>query len=192
MARTLQALTLLFALTLGPISLAELLAQDFSYTGGVAAGIKVRTTTLTEEIVSATTSSGTPGPFEPLASSELTVHVNAGASDLFVYEIVAQCNVLGEEKDYIDLQARLNGVVRGVLGGPAILQPQRNPTAGGLCSGPSVNAKVAANRWFTRLSGGSEGADYKFTIWWRAVDVVPQLGVHGFLRQRSVTLTRYE
>ena len=123
MTRTIQAFAVLCALALSPVAATDILAQAFSYSGGTVKGIKVNT--------DASVASVFAGPFKQLTSSELTVHVNAGDSDLFVYEIVGQFEVSSfDEKDYVDLQARVNDVLRGgVLGGPAILQPQTIPWA---------------------------------------------------------------
>src|SRR5262245_6490095 len=106
----------------------------------------------------------------PLASSNLTVSLNAGDSDLFVYEIDAECSLASADNgDSISLQARINQLVRGVLGGPALLQPQDVPTDLEVCG--SQTRQSVAKSWAVRLSGGNAGADYTFTIWWRAADV---------------------
>ena len=194
MARTLQAFALLFALALSPIALADILAQDFGYTGGTIKGIKVKTG-VSPVFTHGNPTPAAPGPFEQLASSELTVHVNAGDSDLFVYEIDAACNVHGGVEDRIDLQARVNGLVRGVIGGPAFLQPQGVPASLGFCPGPLSIPNVVAMSWVTRLGGGNAGFDYTFTIWWRAVDRIPletATGVDAVMNNRIVKLTRYE
>ena len=194
MTRTLQAFVMVFALALSPIALADMLAQAFSYTGGTVKGIKVKTDASLAENHSKASPSDSPGPFERLVSSDLTVHVNAGDSDLFVYQIDAQCDVDGGDEDYVDLQARVNGFVRGVIGGPAFLQPQSVPTFLVMCPGPRPFLRSVAKRWVTRLLGGSEGFDYTFTIWWRVVDQFPRnLGfVNASLSKRIVTLTRYD
>ena len=192
MARTLRASAMVFAVALSPIALADIVAQEFSYTSGAVKGMKVKTNTsyaMTHTVPTATS----PGAFELLGSSELTVHVNAGDSDLFVYKIEGRCSVSGGEEDYLDLQARVNGFVRGVIGGPAFLQPQKVPASFVLCTGPSSSSGVVAKSWTARLPGGSEGFDYTFTIWWRAVDSSPlNGGALALLSHRTVKLTRYD
>lgn len=191
MARTLRAFAMASALAISPIALGEIVAQEFSYSGSAGKGIKVKTNaspTRNEGSIG-----GGSGPFRLLGSSELTVHVNAGDSDLFVYEIQAQCEMHGGDEDHLLFQARVNGAVRGVLGGPAILQPQTTPGAF-VCGGPRPPLSSVASSWVARLTGGSEGFDYTFTIWWRMIDEYPHTDIlgYGHLAKRIVKLTRYD
>jgi hypothetical protein len=45
--------------------------------------------------------------------------------------------------------------------------------------------------WAARLSGGDSGADYTFTIWWRAADVNAFNALFARLDNRTVKITRY-
>ena len=188
MYRTIRTVVVVSALILTSTAFTELIAQETHYLGGAVKGIQVKT----DPSVVSTNNNPTPagsGPFGLLPSSELTVHMNPGESDLFVYEFDALCQT-GGENDFIEVQARVNGLVRGVLGGPAILQPQPVPTFLWLCQGQALT--VVAKSWVARLSAGSEGVDYTFTIWWRAVDVAPaNPGLRGIFNNRIVKLTRY-
>jgi hypothetical protein len=125
-----------------------------------------------------------------LPSSSLTVHLEPGDSDLFVYEIDAECNLGGAGLgDYVDVQARVNGLLTPPLGGSARLQPQDVPTRLALCS--TGERRTVAKSWAIRLSGGSSGADYTFTTYWRATDVGPYSHLIARLDNRTVRVTRY-
>jgi hypothetical protein len=114
----------------------------------------------------------------------------SGNSDLFVYEIDAECSLgSADQGDAVLLQARLNGFVRPLLGGPALLQPQDVPTDLEVCA--SQERQSVAKSWAIRLSGGSSGADYTFTIWWRASDVNAFNALIARLDNRTVRITRY-
>jgi hypothetical protein len=179
------ASVLMSALTFGGVA-----AQEFHFTGAAVKGIQILTNTQTAEynFDDPATAGGTR--YFPLESSDLTVHVNAGDSDLFVYEIDAECSLSSAgQGDAITLQARINGVVRGVLGGPALLQPQNVPTDLEVCS--SRERQSVAKSWAARLSGGAAGADFTFTIWWRASDVNAFNVLVARLDNRTVRLTRY-
>ena len=174
----------------GAMAFGELAAQEFHYTGGAVEGTQVRTNTETAEysIDDPVTRGGTR--YLELASSNLTVHLNAGDSDLFVYEIDAECSLASAGAgDTVLLQARLNGLVRPILGGPAFLQPQDVPTDLEIC-GTDARHSVAKS-WAVRLSGGSAGADFTFTIWWRAADVNAFNALFARLDNRTVRITRY-
>ena len=55
----------------------------------------------------------TPGEhiYHPLPNSLLTLVLQPGDSDLFVYEFDAACITVGGPSDHLAMQARLNGVV---------------------------------------------------------------------------------
>lgn len=83
--------------------------------GQVVTDRSVATTTIGEQI------------FHPLRSSgPLTVVLQPGDSDLFVYEFDGNCRTVGGPNDYLAVQARLNGVV-GPAPGASYFQPQDNP-----------------------------------------------------------------
>lgn len=190
MARQQLTTSILVAGLVGAFALGELAAQEFQFTGGPVEGTLVRTNTqIAEYSMDDPATNGGRRYFE-LASSDLTVHLNAGDSDLFVYEIDAECS-LGSagQGDSVHLQARLNGQVRPILGGPALLQPQDVPEDLAICSS---SAPVAVTKsWAVRLTGGSAGADFTFTIWWRAADVNAFNALIARLDNRTVRLTRY-
>ena len=180
----------LASFVLGALALGELAAQESQFTGGGVEGTQVRTNAQTAEysLDDPATAGGTR--FLLLPSSNLTVHLNAGDSDLFLYEIDAECSLSSAgQGDSIQLQARLNGLVRPILGGAAILQPQDVPTDLEVCS--SRERQSVAKSWAARLSGGSSGADFTFTIWWRAADVNAFNALVARLDNRTVRITRY-
>jgi hypothetical protein len=175
----------------GALALGELAAQEFHFTGGAVKGTQVRTNMGTAEysMDDPVTIGGTR--YLELASSNLTVHLDAGESDLFVYEIDAECSLVSAgQGDSVSFQARLNGFVRAIIGGgPALLQPQDVPTDLEICA--ASTRQSVAKSWAVRLSGGSAGADFTFTIWWRAVDVNAFNALIVRLDNRTVRLTRY-
>jgi hypothetical protein len=181
------AVVVLSALVLSPMAVAEVAGQEFSYTGRNVEFVLVRTNYSAAVIAK-------NQPFRLLSSSTLQAHVNPGDSDLFVFELIAECTVdyAADNSDGVDVQARLNGSVSGpVGGGVALLQPQALPTGGRLCEGPGLHA--ASKSWVVTLTGGESGTNWTFTIWWRFPSVAdPERGHIAVLQHRTVRLTRYD
>jgi hypothetical protein len=178
----------LFTLVLSPMALIELAGQEFFYTGTRVEATLVRTDHSPVVIFDpkATT-------FSLLPSSTLQAHVNPGDSDLFVFELVAECQI-GDDADQFDavqVEARLNGLLTFALGGGgvAFLQPQDVPSDGRLCSGPG--RQPVSKSWFVTLRGGESGTNWTFTIWWR-LRGVHDPNLFAGLINRVVRLTRYD
>ncbi len=181
MARNVQAFAVLCALAFGPIALTDLRAQDFHFTGGAVKGIQVKTQTAL--------AGGFSSTYAQLPGSDLTVHLNAGESDVFVYELAAECALIGGgDGDYLLVQARVNGALSSPLGAP-LLQPQRRNEGLVLCS--SAQAQAASMSWAIKLAGGSAGADYTLTVWWRVLDQYEPSNPGGSFGKRTVKITRY-
>src|SRR5262245_24663100 len=177
----------LFTLLLSPIAVIDLAGQDFVYTGTRVESTLVRTN------YSATTIAKNQA-FRLLSSSTLQAHVNPGDSDLFVFELAAECTVdfAANELDTVDVQARLNGLVSAPIGGGvATLQPQELPNGGALCQSRGFHS--ASKSWVVTLSGGESGTNWTFTIWWRfRSSADPEHSHIAVLRNRIVRLTRYD
>jgi hypothetical protein len=179
----------LSTLVLSPMILAELAAQEFNFTGGAVEDIQVRTNNAPE-----TRAEGTA--FALLGSSTVTVLVNPGDSDLFVFEFDAECCLDGTFyfEGYVEVLARAYGPL-GLSGSE--LQPQNLPTGVEFCGTNAEQGKDTAQSvsksWAVRLNGGSSGLIRTFSIWWRVVDKNndPFNAGLGRLDERTVRLTRY-
>jgi hypothetical protein len=181
------AVVVLSTLVLSPMAVIELAGQEFVYTGKNVESLLVRTNYSAAVITK-------NQPFRLLSSSTLQAHVNPGDSDLFVFELIAECTVdyAADNIDGVDVQARLNGFVSApVGGGVAVLQPQTSPNGGRLCEGRGLHA--ASKSWVVTLTGGQSGTNWTFTIWWRFPSVAdPERNHIAVLRNRTVRLTRYD
>jgi hypothetical protein len=171
------------------MALAELAAQEFTFTGGAVEGIQVRTNNDTQI-------RGEGTAFVMLGSSSLTVLVNPGESALFVFEFDAECRLDGSPffEGYVEVQARAAGPL-GLSG--SALQPQNVTTGIEFCGTNAEQGKGTAQSvsksWAVTLNGGSSGLIRTFTIWWRVVDKnndALNAGL-GRLDERTVRLTRY-
>ena len=148
----------LSALVSTAMAVAELTAQETHYLGGAVKGIQVKTNPSIVFTDNHPTPAGA-GPFGLLPSSELTVHVNAGGErPLRVQSSMRNAKPVATPARRISLTCRLesNGLVRGVLGGPAILQPQRVPTFLWPCQGPVLT--VVAKSWVSPAIRGERGS----------------------------------
>jgi hypothetical protein len=129
-----------------------------------------------------------------LTSSALTIELQPGDSDLFVFEFDAQCVVGGGAEDYLSVQARLNGFV-GIGASGSFLQPQSNPPDLHACTG-SEGRHTIAKSWVIRLSNTtSSPQSHTFSIWVRVIDAgEPNQPNPPFclLDNRTVRITRYD
>jgi hypothetical protein len=181
----------LFTLVLSPMALVDLAGQASSYMGTNVKATLVSTNSSAVTLVAP----DAVNAFALLPGSILQVVMPPGDSDLFVFEIVAQCEI-GQIADWADgvaMQARLNGLMSfaPLGGGRALLQPQDMPNGGMLCSGPGMDS--VSKSWFVRLSGGESGRTWTFSIWWKLIDgggPNPQLA--ATLDNQTVRLTRYD
>jgi hypothetical protein len=171
------------------MALAEVAAQEFSFTGGAVEEIQVKTNNATEQRAEA-------AAFVSLGSSSLTVLVNPGDSALFVFEFDAECRLEGTLffEGYVEVQARASGPL-GLSG--SALQPQNVTTGVEFCGTNAEQGKgtaqAAFKSWAVTLNGGSSGLIRTFSIWWRVVDKNNDslnAGL-GRLDERTVRLTRY-
>jgi hypothetical protein len=180
MKSRLHTFVVVVALALSPWHASAVMAQEAVYYGhGAAEGGQVR-------ISRAEILIGSSNAHEQLPSSALTVQLHPGDSDLFIFEFDAECLVAGSEADYLSVQARLNGVVGGSLGG-SYLQPQNNPTDLEACSS-AARSHTISKSWVIRLfNSTSSPQSYTFSIWVRVVGEQPIAS----LDNRIVRLTRY-
>ena len=179
----------LSTLALSPMALAEAAAQEVTFTGGAVEDIQVRTNNSAEQ-------RGEGTAFVLLGSSTLTVQVNPGESDLFVFEFDAECRLDGTAffEGYVEVQARAYGPL-GLSG--SVLQPQNLPDGVQFCGTNAEQGKdtaqSVAKSWAVRLNGGTTGLIRTFSIWWRVVDKNNDAFNAGLgrLDERTVRLTRY-
>jgi hypothetical protein len=123
-----------------------------------------------------------------LGSSELTVGLAPGDSDLFVYEFNAECRISGGPLDHVSVHARLNDQLG--FSGVSFLQPQSFPPNLGFCStfGPNSVSKA----WAIRLTNNTSSAiSYRFSIYTTVIDFNNDNTAVGLLNDRTVRLTRY-
>ena len=172
------------ALAVSPWPSSAVKAQVAVFSHGVVEGGQV----LTDRSAIGTT----PGEtiHHPLASSLLTVVIQPGDSDLFVFEFDAQCTVVGGPFDYLSVQARLDGVVGGVIGG-SYFQPQDIPPDLQACSTNGARQTISKS-WVIRLSNTtSSPQSHTFSIWVKTVEFAPLNNAHTTLDNRTVRYTRY-
>ncbi len=190
MCRRLRTVVVVLStLVLSPMALAELAAQEFGFTGGAVEDIQVKTNNATEQKVEG-------NAYALLGSSTLTVQVNPGDSDLFVFEFDAECRLVGSFyfEGYVEVLARAYGPLG--LGG-SVLQPQNLPNGVEFCGTNAEQGKDTAQSvsksWAVRLNGGTSGLIRTFSIWWRVVDKNNDAFNAGLgrLDERTVRLTRY-
>jgi hypothetical protein len=181
----------LFTLVLSPMAFTELSAQEFNFTGGAVEGINVRTNSDTQI-------RGEGPAFVLLPSSSVTVQVAPRDSDLFVFELDAECRLDGTLffEGYVEVQARASGPL-GLSGSTQLVQPQNLPAGVEFCSTNEEQGKGTAQSvsksWAVRLNGGDTGLIRTFSIWWRVVDKNNDSFNAGLgrLDERTVRLTRY-
>jgi hypothetical protein len=147
--------------------------QVVFFTHGAAEGGQVKTA---EGAV--TLQEGTP--FAAVPDSALTVTVAAGDNDLFVYEFNAECQLFGGPSDSMTILARVNGSQNNLEPSVPVMFCNND-------DGATANAKT----WATRLSGGTGGATYTFTVHWALGDAGANNNLIGQLRARTVRITRY-
>ena len=189
MCRRLRTVVAVLSALLSPMTLAELAAQEFNFTGGAVEDIQVKTNNVTEQRVEGT-------EYALLGSSTLTVQVKPGESALFVFEFDAECRLVGTFyfEGYVEVLARAYGPL-GLSG--SILQPQNVPDGVEFCGTNAEQGKDTAQSvsksWAVRLNGGTSGLIRTFSIWWRVVDknTDPFNAGLGRLDERTVKLTRY-
>jgi hypothetical protein len=186
MCRQIRALAVPVALLLGPMAFTEVVAQENYYSGGAVEGTQVKTN---RDLIAKG-----EGAYAKLGSSELTVQLAPGDSDLFVYEFDAECYLIqAGVNDYVNVQARLNDFVGF---SSSYLQPQNFPTTDlefcGTDAGTDAPQSVSKT-WAIRLSNNTSSTfSYTFSIWWRAVDRGDNnFDVWGILNDRTVKITRY-
>ena len=160
MCRQIRALAVPVALLLGPMALTDVVAQENVYSGGAVEGTQVKTN---RDLFGKG-----EGAYAKLGSSELTVQLAPGDSDLFVYEFDAECYLINAGvNDYVSVQARLNDAVGF---SSSFLQPQNFPTTDLEFCGTNAPHSVSKT-WAIRLSNNTSSTFiYTFSIWWRAVD----------------------
>ena len=193
MCRSIRTVVVVLStLVLSPMALIELAAQEFHYTGGAVEGTQVRTNNAPFGIV------GSGSSYTSLPSSSLTVHVNPGDDNLFVFEFEAEChlrnfadvNFTPGVHDHVSVQARLNGLVGPPSGRPSALQPQSLPTDLEVCG--SFAHQTISKSWAVRLAGGASGADWTFSIRVQVVDVFSDDSLTVTFDDRMVRITRYD
>jgi len=189
MCRRLRTVVVVLSALLSPMTLGELAAQEFNFTGGAVEDIQVKTNNATEQRVEGT-------EYALLGSSSLTVQVKPGESALFVFEFDAECRLVGTFyfEGYVEVLARAYGPL-GLSG--SVLQPQNLPDGVEFCGTNAEQGKDTAQSvsksWAVRLNGGTSGLIRTFSIWWRVVDKNNDqfnAGL-GHLDERTVRLTRY-
>ena len=145
--------------------------------GQVVTDRSVATTTIGEQI------------FHPLPNSLLTLVLQPGDSDLFVYELDAGCFTVGGPSDSVVVQARLNGVVGSP--GASYFQPQNNPTNLEACSTNGAYQTISKS-WVIRLSNTTSlPQTYTFGIWVKTVDSGLPNNSYTAIYNRTVRYTRY-
>ena len=162
-------------------------AQQAHFTHGAAEGGEI-TTNRAEVPV------GGLNAHVQLTSSALTMELQPGDSDLFVFEFDAQCVVTGGPEDYLSVEARVNGFV-GLGASGSFLQPQSNPPDLHACTG-SEGRHTISKSWVTRLSNTTASPQsHTFSIWVRVIDAgEPNQPNPPFslLDNRIVRITRYD
>jgi len=129
--------------------------------------------------------------YKQLTSSALTIELQPGDSDLFVFEFDAACVVSGGPEDYLSVQARLNGFV-GLGANGSFLQPQSNPPDLHACTG-SEGRHTISKSWVIRLSNTtSSPQNHTFSIWVQLVDAGELNQPFSLLDDRIVRITRYD
>jgi hypothetical protein len=160
---------------------ASVMAQLASFSHGAAEGGQIKTDR--SEIFIFESSA-----HAQLADSALTVQLQPGDSDLFVFEFDAECSV-GGPGDYLSVQARVNGAL-GPPFGTSFFQPQGGATDLRPCVGAASH--TISKSWVIRLSNTTSASQtYTFSIWVRVVgnvNIPPGLAV---LDNRIVRYTRY-
>lgn len=138
-----------------------------------------------------TVSIGAVNAYLQLSSSALTIELQPGDSDLFVFEFDAECVVSGGPEDYLSVQARLNGFV-GLGASGSFLQPQSNPPDLHACTG-SEGEHTISKSWVIRLSNTtSSPQSHTFSIWVQLVDAGTPDQPYSILDDRIVRITRYD
>jgi hypothetical protein len=184
MCRRIRVLAVPFALLLTPMAHTAAVAQEYIFSGGAVEGTQVRTNRNPVAIGE--------GAYVKLGSSELTVQLAPGDSDLFVYEFDAQCHIPGAGwDDSIAVEARLFDAIG--LFGSSFLQPQDFPHADLRFCGNNAARQSMSKTWAIRLTNSSASAvNYRFSIYVWAVDGAnDDANLTGWLDDRTVKITRY-
>ena len=171
------------ALAVSPWPSSAVMAQAVSFSHGAVEGGQV----LTDRSVTRTT----PGKqiFHPLPNSLLTLVLQPGDSDLFVYEFDAGCFTVGGPSDSVVVQARLNGVVGSP--GASYFQPQNNPTNLEACSTNGAYQTISKS-WVIRLANTTSlPQTYTFAIWVKTLDRGLLNNAYTGFFNRTVRYTRF-
>jgi hypothetical protein len=190
MKSRLQTLIVVAALALFHWHVSAVMAQELHFSHGAVEGGRVITNRSQIQI-------NESSAHVQLPSSALTMVLQPGDSDLFVFEFDAECFMGGDPNDYLSVQARLNGAVGwAVVGGlgPSFLQPQDNPPDLAVCkSGTNPVRHTISKSWVIRLSNDtSSPVTYTFSIWVRAVNIGSDNNIiFCNLDNRIVRFTRY-
>jgi hypothetical protein len=164
------------------MAVTEVIAQENAFSAGAVEGTQVKTNRGGVAVGE--------GAYVKLGSSELTVQLLPGDSDLFVYQFDAVCGISGGGvNDHVSVQARLNDAVG--LFGSSFLQPQHFPADLPFCGDFELHS--VSKTWAIRLTNNSSSAiNYRFSIYVTVIDFGnDNSNLGALLDQRTVRITRY-